>query len=122
VLWVTPTQHVPVPFGELVQYDTPDHILANPVDEFVADFVGADRGLKRLVVWRLGDLEPESDPDEPEGPRAPEDTSLRDALSLLLTEGAERLTVVDADGRPKGSVSLHAITRLIGPDERAAQT
>ena len=39
--------------GELVQYDTPDHILASPIDEFVADFVGADRGLKRLNVWRL---------------------------------------------------------------------
>ena len=34
--------------GKLAQYDTPEAILANPADEFVADFVGADRGLKRL--------------------------------------------------------------------------
>jgi hypothetical protein len=26
--------------------------------------------------------------------------------------------VVDGEGRPKGSLALHAITRLIGPDER----
>src|SRR6266540_7523134 len=108
--------------GELVQYDTPDRILAEPANEFVADFVGADRGLKRLRVWRLGDLELEPAPDrEPTGLTAPEDMSLRDALSVMLVEGTERLTVVDGDGRPKGALALGAITRLIGPDERAAK-
>src|ERR1700756_3845260 len=34
--------------GRLAQYDTPRAILARPADEFVARFVGADRGLKRL--------------------------------------------------------------------------
>lgn len=34
--------------GELVQYDTPDNILAHPKDEFVKSFVGDDRALKRL--------------------------------------------------------------------------
>jgi osmoprotectant transport system ATP-binding protein len=108
--------------GELVQYDTPDRILAEPADDFVADFVGADRGLKRLVVWQLSDLDHE--PPPPEGtvrPRATEDTSLRDALSLLLVEGAERLTVVDDDGNPTGCVSLNAITRLIGPEGQAVE-
>jgi osmoprotectant transport system ATP-binding protein len=109
--------------GELVQYDTPDRILAEPANEFVADFVGADRGLKRLRVWRLGDLELEpSQGDDADGLTAPEDTSLRDALSLMLVEGKERLTVLDGDGRPKGVVALESITRLIGPGERAAKT
>ena len=108
--------------GELVQYDTPDHILAAPANEFVADFVGADRGLKRLRVWRLGDLELEPAADgEPTGLTAPDDTSLRDALSLMLVEGKERLTVLDGEGRAKGTLALEAITRLIGPDERAAK-
>jgi osmoprotectant transport system ATP-binding protein len=105
--------------GELVQYDTPDNILAKPANDFVADFVGADRGLKRLNVWRLGDLELDPPPDEPGEPTAAEDTSLRDALSLMLVEGREHLTVVDADGRPVGTVALDDITRLIGPDEKA---
>jgi osmoprotectant transport system ATP-binding protein len=108
--------------GELVQYDTPDNILAEPANEFVADFVGADRGLKRLRVWRLGDLELDPAPEEPGGPTAPKDMSLRDALSLMLVEGKERLMVVDEDGRPAGTVALESITRLIGPDERAATT
>ena len=38
--------------GVLAQYDTPDEILARPADEFVARFVGADRGLKRLSLRR----------------------------------------------------------------------
>jgi osmoprotectant transport system ATP-binding protein len=106
--------------GELVQYDTPDRILATPANDFVADFVGADRGLKRLVVWRLRDLPLERDAaGDASAPSAPEGTTLRDALSLLLTEGAERLTVVDGDGRALGTVALETITGLIGPHERA---
>jgi osmoprotectant transport system ATP-binding protein len=36
--------------GHLEQYDTPATLLGNPATPFVADFVGADRGLKRLSV------------------------------------------------------------------------
>ncbi len=105
--------------GELVQYDTPDHILAEPANDFVADFVGADRGLKRLNVWRLGDLELDPAPEEAGDLTAARDTSLRDALSVMLVEGKDRLTVVDEDDRPVGTVALDSITRLIGPDEKA---
>ena len=105
--------------GELVQYDTPDRILAEPANEFVADFVGADRGLKRLRVWTLNDLELE--PAREGAPRLPGETSLRDALSQMLVDGAERVTVVDADGEPKGTVTLEMITRLIGPEQRAVE-
>ena len=109
--------------GELVQYDTPDRILAEPANEFVADFVGADRGLKRLVVWRLSDLELDPAPSaDTAGLTARDDTCLRDALSLMLVEGKERLTVVDSEGRPRGAVALESITRLIGPEERTART
>jgi osmoprotectant transport system ATP-binding protein len=108
--------------GELVQYDTPDRILAAPADEFVADFVGADRGLKRLNVWRLSQLELDPLPaGESAGPAARDDSLLRDVLSLMLTEGAERVTVVDGEGRPKGTVALETITRLIGPEEHAVR-
>jgi osmoprotectant transport system ATP-binding protein len=104
--------------GELVQYDTPDRILAEPANEFVADFVGADRGLKRLRVWALNDMDLEPVGEEPAALTAREDTSLRDALSQMLVEGAERLTVVDASGAPKGTVTLETITRLIGPEKK----
>src|SRR4051812_47968398 len=42
--------------GHLVQLDTSDQLLASPVNDFVASFVGADRGLKRLSVWTLRDV------------------------------------------------------------------
>jgi osmoprotectant transport system ATP-binding protein len=39
--------------GVLAQHGTPAEVLANPASPFVADFVGADRGLKRLAVTRI---------------------------------------------------------------------
>jgi ABC-type proline/glycine betaine transport systems, ATPase components len=36
--------------GRIVQRGTPEEILANPADDFVASFVGADRGKRRLTV------------------------------------------------------------------------
>jgi osmoprotectant transport system ATP-binding protein len=36
--------------GHLAQYDPPDRLLAAPANEFVADFVGRDRALKRLRI------------------------------------------------------------------------
>ena len=41
--------------GRLIQYDTPDNILAHPADAFVADFVGGDRTLKRLRLVKVAD-------------------------------------------------------------------
>ncbi len=43
--------------GILAQYATPAEILASPASEFVERFVGADRGLKRLSLARVRDLE-----------------------------------------------------------------
>jgi osmoprotectant transport system ATP-binding protein len=40
----------------LAQFGPPDEILASPASDFVARFVGADRGLKRLSLSRVGDL------------------------------------------------------------------
>jgi osmoprotectant transport system ATP-binding protein len=46
--------------GHLAQFGTPDEILAQPANDFVARFVGADRGLKRLALVRVSsvDLQP----------------------------------------------------------------
>ena len=42
--------------GRLAQFGTPDEILAQPASDFVARFVGADRGLKRLALTRVDAL------------------------------------------------------------------
>jgi osmoprotectant transport system ATP-binding protein len=40
--------------GVLEQYDTPEEILGHPATDFVADFVGSDRGVRRLAVVYIG--------------------------------------------------------------------
>jgi osmoprotectant transport system ATP-binding protein len=100
------------PGGRLAQYDTPDRILAAPADEFVANFVGADRGLKRLALTRLEQLEL-GPLDGVVAPEVPGRTTLRDALSLMLTEGSRIVVVLDEDGRPHGTVTLDALSERL---------
>ena len=102
----------PAPRRRLAQYDTPDAILAAPADDFVASFVGADRGLKRLALTRLEELEL-GPLDGAVGPELPGETTLRDALSLMLTEGSRVVVVVARDGRPAGTVTLDALTERL---------
>jgi osmoprotectant transport system ATP-binding protein len=100
--------------GVLAQYDTPDRILAHPADDFVARFVGADRGLKRLALRRLEEIELEPlDGAPPDSPRAPGTMTLRDALSLMMSEGADPLVVVDSEGAPLGLISVARVGQLL---------
>jgi osmoprotectant transport system ATP-binding protein len=94
--------------GVLAQYDTPQRILEQPADDFVARFVGADRALKALSLRTLADLELRPATDG--GPPAPKETTLRDALALLVAERADALTVTDGDA-PVGSVTRDDLLR-----------
>jgi osmoprotectant transport system ATP-binding protein len=77
--------------GKLIQFDTPDTILAYPANRFVRDFVGTDRQLKRLGLVRVRDLM-QTDP-----PRV----SLRDTVDTALKEinrlGVRSAFVVDEE-------------------------
>jgi len=100
--------------GVLAQYDTPDAILAAPADDFVARFVGADRGLKRLALRTLSEVELEAANGlPPTTPRAELSTTLRDTLSLMLTEGARDVLVVDPEGQALGRVSFERVADLL---------
>jgi len=89
--------------GRLVQCAPPEQLLSAPADAFVADFVGADRALKRLALASAGDI---AAPGEaPAGaPTVAAATSLRDVLSILLASGADAAWVAGA-----GVVTLAAI-------------
>jgi osmoprotectant transport system ATP-binding protein len=109
--------------GELVQYGSPDEILADPADEFVADFVGADRGLKRLLLRELADIElapPPTNGEAPDLPRVDEHTSLRDALSMMVTRRVSTLIVVGADGERRGTVAMETLTHFADIDRSDA--
>jgi len=95
--------------GVLAQYDPPERLLAHPADEFVARFVGADHGLKLLALQRLDELELGPLDGAPR-PGASGSTTLRDALSLMLTAGSRSLVVLDEEGQPRGVVTFEALT------------
>jgi osmoprotectant transport system ATP-binding protein len=84
--------------GVLAQYDTPDAILAHPADEFVAQFIGEDRALRRLALRTLGEvkLQPNVTEIEPEV-RVPSSTTVRNAVSLMLENDTDAVLVVDGD-------------------------
>jgi osmoprotectant transport system ATP-binding protein len=103
--------------GMLAQYDTPRAILSHPADDFVAQFVGADRGIKRLSLTTLGEIAllPPGGARE-SARRLPEEASVKDALSVLLTAHGEALAVVDGDDRVTGLLTLSHLERLIAEE------
>jgi osmoprotectant transport system ATP-binding protein len=93
--------------GRVLQYDRPAALLTHPADPFVARMTGsADRALKLLSLTTAGQAA-QSGPAS--GPQIPAGASLRDALSELVWRGAASAMVVDADGRPCGSLTIEAI-------------
>ncbi|MCU1688176.1 MAG: opuCA [Pseudonocardiales bacterium] len=85
--------------GKLEQYCDPATLLGSPVNDFVADFVGADRGLKRLGVTAIL----ASDLEHP--PTVGIDDTLAQARETLERGSARWAVVVDADGALRGWIS-----------------
>jgi osmoprotectant transport system ATP-binding protein len=100
--------------GRLAQYDTPAEVLTNPADEFVAEFVGTDRALKRLGLSTLADVQLVAvNGSTPDGPRLALSTTVRDALSQLLAAGSRPLAVIDEQGKVAGVVTLELLGGLL---------
>ncbi|WP_284010647.1 ABC transporter ATP-binding protein [Haloarcula pelagica] len=124
--------------GEVVQYDTPENILEDPANEFVRDFIGQNRGLKKLQVLDVGwvmdtthsvtgtaaaDLDGTgSTPDgiatnETGQPVTVEpDQSTDTALSLLVESDGDWLPVVE-DGTVVGTLDLDQINAETSPSK-----
>jgi len=85
--------------GILAQFGTPLEILAAPASEFVARFVGQDRGLKRLSLLRVSDV-----PLQPAVTARP-GSETADARRRALDDPLRYLLVVDAQNRPLGWVA-----------------
>ncbi|MFI9308055.1 ABC transporter ATP-binding protein [Streptomyces triculaminicus] len=97
--------------GRIEQFDAPAAVLGAPATPYVADFVGADRGLKRLSVTPIeaGDLE--------QPPVVRLDDPLSTVAERLAEEGARWAVVVDDSGRLHGWVSADAVASA-DPDAR----
>ncbi len=86
--------------GKLIQFDSPDNILAHPINDFIADFVGSDRTLKRLRLVTVGEAV------DPDAPVIKQSDSLSRAQSLMHERHTD-VVVIDEMGRPVGFVPLN---------------
>ncbi|TDB84826.1 ATP-binding cassette domain-containing protein, partial [Micromonospora fluostatini] len=93
--------------GRLEQYDTPAALLGAPATPFVREFVGADRGIRRLAVTPVA--RETLDPLPGDGADLPTVTlgsSAYDALAVMLAAAVDRV-LVSEDGRPVGTLTRH---------------
>jgi osmoprotectant transport system ATP-binding protein len=96
--------------GRIAQAGAPADLLAQPASDYVARFVGADRGLKRLSLYRVADVElrpaPIVHPGDPNREVIARAAAWGDRF-VLLADGAERpIGWIDAsDLRPEGTLS-----------------
>lgn len=93
--------------GKLLQYATPEDIIANPATPFVAELIGGDRPFRLLSLAKVAGM---VEPGAAEGEPIPADATLREALAECLWSGREALPVVE-DGKVIGRISRVALAR-----------
>ena len=93
--------------GRLAQLDTPSRLLADPVDDFVADFVGRDRGYRALGFRGAPLLALTDEPTVPLG------ASVGEARAATTDRW---LLVLDAAGAPVGWVEPDRLGAPISPE------
>jgi len=94
--------------GRLLQYDTPEAILARPANDFVESFLGPDRAIKRLSLIEVASVmaPPVTEVSAVSiGPSA----SLHDALALILAGDLRGLDVKAGSGERVGYLSREAV-------------
>ena len=98
--------------GRIAQYDVPAQILGAPADDFVAQFVGSSRGLRRLAVTPIT----RDDLITPDGRSArltiPLGASLEEALAMLMRND-DALVGVTEDESMVGVLSPDALRRAL---------
>ncbi|MFE3828268.1 ABC transporter ATP-binding protein [Streptomyces sp. NPDC059092] len=91
--------------GRIEQFDSPGAVLGTPATPYVARFVGADRGLKRLSVTTVEPADLEQPPVARTGEPA------RDAAARMRAEGARWAVVLNDDGELHGWIAADAPAR-----------
>jgi osmoprotectant transport system ATP-binding protein len=96
--------------GILEQNAAPAELLARPANDFVAEFVGSERGMRRLRLIRVAevDLDPVGTLDG--RPTVGADATLLDALQAMLRASADAVHVRSADGEVVGTLTLGRVS------------
>jgi osmoprotectant transport system ATP-binding protein len=85
--------------AEIAQYDTPERILTRPASEYVAEFLGRERLVRRMSVVQidLSTLEPSTGGPAPDEPRIRVTANLTEAFAAALASPTEHAAVFDGD-------------------------
>jgi osmoprotectant transport system ATP-binding protein len=94
--------------AQIAQFDTPERILVDPADEFVADFIGRGASLKRLSLSRVRDIVLSSWPTVVDG------TDPAEARRALAESDRGSLLVLDDAGVPRSWVTADHLNRPDG--------
>jgi len=94
--------------SRIAQFDTPERILVNPADDFVADFIGRGASLKRLSLSRVRDVELHQWPTTQEG------TSPDEVSRVLAASDKSAVLVLDEQKRPLRWVTADHLSRARG--------
>jgi osmoprotectant transport system ATP-binding protein len=99
--------------GILEQNAAPTELLAHPANEFVAEFVGSERGMRRLRLIRVADVD--LDPVGVVGARPTVDSSasLLEGLLAMLRAEADAADVRNSDGEIVGTLTLDRVSREV---------
>jgi osmoprotectant transport system ATP-binding protein len=99
--------------GHLAQYAPPTELLLHPANDFVARFVGTDRGLKRLSLLTVADVKVEP------GSVARVGEPAREAWKRAFDAGSNYVLLLDAGDRPQGWIKVE---QLASDDRLTADT
>ncbi len=91
--------------SRIAQFDTPERILVNPADDFVADFIGRGASLKRLSLSRVSDVE------LGDWPTVQEDATREEVARLLENSDRSAVLVLDERRRPLRWVNVEHLER-----------
>jgi len=85
--------------AEIAQYDTPERILTRPASDYVADFLGRERLVRRMSVVSIdpSTLDHAQGGPKPGEPRVPLTGSLTEAFAAALASPTEHASVFDGD-------------------------
>jgi len=92
--------------SHIAQYDTPERILVNPADDYVADFIGRGASLKRLSLSRVRDVELH------EWPTVSEGASHAEVQRILESSDKTAVLVLDDQRRPVQWVNAEHLQRV----------
>ncbi len=99
--------------GIVEQNAPPTELLAHPANDFVAEFVGSERGMRRLRLISVADVDLQAADGTDGRPVVPPDSNLLDALITILRAETEEATVIDGDGNRLGILTLERIGREV---------